>query len=105
MINFESPFEDLFKAAETVSGKEIHCSVSFADIEDGLGFTLFPDDISEPIVQIHFDQTIPQLLDIMAHELAHVICGSSEEHGSDWEKTYEQINEVYNRMVMERYEM
>lgn len=102
-IKFMNPFEDLFAAAEDVAGKELNCEVHFGLIEDALGYTLFPDDGSEPVICIHPNQNIEQCLDILAHELAHVIRGKNDDlddHCDLWKSLYDQIFFAYNERVL-----
>lgn len=41
------------------------------------------------------EQTVEQLLDILAHELAHVVAGPEAEHGSDWMRALEQLRAAW----------
>ena len=64
--------------------------------EESLALTNFPEDGSTPDILIkEVDANIPQVLDLIAHEAAHVIAGAEAEHGPEWEKVYEDIFNAY----------
>lgn len=97
-VTFHCPLTDVIEAARDVSKGSLDCEVMFGNCEEGLGITVFPEDNSRPKVVVRPDQTIEQAMDILAHELAHVIRGLKEgvdDHCSEWESLYEQIHEAY----------
>lgn len=69
-------------------------------LDDGhLGETIFPDDGSRPIIQIGVDKIIPQAMDILAHELAHVAAGPEAGHDATWESAYDAIHRKYTEII------
>lgn len=69
-----------------------------------LGFTDFPSSKKDPIViQISAHIGLSEMLDILAHELAHI--GRGEEfsiknpHDRKWKKIYSQIHKEYMRLL------
>ena len=95
MAIYDCPFQKIIKAAESFAGL-IPCVISFGPAEEGAkGYTFFPADEGIPEIFIDPDQTIEQCMDILAHELAHVIVGAEEEHGPKWEETYAKIFDTY----------
>lgn len=104
--SFDCPLDMIIEAANTVAGGNLDCDIFFSHIEgEQLGQTLFPDDGSRPEVAIRPDQTIEQAMDILAHELAHVIngdVGEEEAHGEIWESIYKDIYEEYCARVQEK---
>lgn len=107
-IDFHCPFDDLIQAAINVKGSDIDCVMCFQPIDEPIeevkGFTFFPDNKHDPIViVIRPDQNIEQCLDVMAHELAHVIEGTKHEddHGPEFQRTYEAIYLEYMCIVVE----
>lgn len=90
---FRNLFPDKFCICEWV--EEIRES------EDGneiYGLTEFDDDGS---VWVFVKATIPvkDAVEILAHELAHVAVGMSENHSERWENAFEAIRCEYNRLM------
>jgi hypothetical protein len=77
-------------------------TVYIAPTEAGLGFTEFPDDGSSPSICVDPGLPYSGVMDILAHELAHVAAGSAEEHGAAWQAAYDAIRDGYEREVMAR---
>jgi len=95
MIRFLNPLGVLKEVFEQ-EYPDYNCEVHFVENQkNSLGETFFPDDGGDPIIQIGAEKTIPQMLDIMAHELAHVVAGITAEHGKEWENIYNNIYKVY----------
>lgn len=87
-------FEDLYPGVD--------CKVHIVQGQKKcLGDTWFPDDGSTPVIQIGAEKTIPQMLDIMAHELAHVVVGPDSKHGPEWTAVYEELFLKYNEKFKE----
>lgn len=59
------------------------------------GCTTFPDDNSTPVVDISTNIPFMAMVEILAHELAHVVVGPGEGHDQKWESVFSAINEVY----------
>ena len=71
--------------------------------ENEYGCTLFPEDGSTPVINIFANYPVKILVEILAHELAHVAVGSSHEHDETWNDAFEDIFQEYNRLGIERY--
>ena len=96
-----NPFDDVVKAFETLYPDKECMFVFQEEIAEGYGCTLFPDDGDIPVVEVsaktlsYFD-----LLEITAHELAHVAVGETlEHHGKEWEKAFSAIHEKYAELA------
>ncbi len=67
------------------------------------GRTIFPDDGSIPLIDISTNIPFDVMVEILAHELAHVIIGADveieEEHGKQWEKVFDAIHKKYMELV------
>jgi uncharacterized protein YjaZ len=69
-----------------------------------LGFTDFSQNKKDPVV-IHISANIglSQMLDILAHELAHVARGEeftiNNDHDAKWEKIYSDIRKEYHNLL------
>lgn len=76
--------------------------ISFNYLEEGYACTVFNDKgiyiYISPVIE---NNEIPILFEIatelLAHELAHAICGENEEHGEIWEKTFDNLNLLYEK--------
>lgn len=102
---FDCPLHCVIEAAQIVKGGPLNCHIQFraVDPDDGLGYTIFPDDGSWPIIVIGPEKTLTEAMDIIAHELAHVICGQDEDHGEKFEQVYEAIFNKYNEIQIAKY--
>jgi Zn-dependent peptidase ImmA (M78 family) len=98
MIKFDlmDNFNRLFSVVEKEFG-ELNIEIALAEMDDDgeenccLGQT----DFDRKLILIHHDQTPTQMIDVIAHELAHVICGLESGHNDGWENTYGRIFTLY----------
>lgn len=102
MIEFADPFERLLTFAFNTWGISVHVqfvppqeldSYRWWRWKEPKGETFFPDDGSTPIISINgrLKRGVQGTLDILAHELAHVVAGTKAGHGPEWEKAYADI--------------
>ncbi|MED1863399.1 hypothetical protein P4V41_08015 [Fictibacillus nanhaiensis] len=68
-----------------------------------LGYTLFPEDGSTPLIEIHPSLSIQDATEVLAHEATHVITGEKVEHGEEWKKVFNRIHELFEEGVNERF--
>jgi len=59
------------------------------------GYTTFPDDGSEPVINISTNIPFSAMAETLAHELAHVVAGQEAEHGEKWESIFAEIHKKY----------
>ncbi len=59
------------------------------------GETWFPKDGSTPLITISTNIPFAGMVEVMAHELAHVAAGVKAGHGPEWEKAFEAIYQKY----------
>lgn len=57
-----------------------------------------------PIVDISTNIPFEAMVEVLAHELAHVAVGPKEKHNSVWENAFDAIHKEYSKLVMEREE-
>ena len=109
------PFPSLFEAFECLykdAGKiEVYLEMPDEfelcgdDGEPALGFTLFPDDGGLPVIYISAMLPFNDLVEIIAHEMAHVIAGQDADHGNKWEQAFSDIHwfycEIYGRHMLD----
>lgn len=105
MIFQNSPFEMLDKAFKNLFPDKNYIAYIDVDMkdEDGqrvYGCTQFDCD-SIPIIFIDSSLSLQNAIEIFAHELAHVASGEKAGHGQEWEKSFEDIFNEYNRIVEE----
>lgn len=67
-----------------------------------VGLTTFADD-GEIIVEVSINMFVGDAVETLAHELAHVAVGASEEHGEEWEKAFDAIHNEYDRLGDEMF--
>lgn len=102
-----TPFDDVIQAALNLY-PDIECEIYFVqdlkERENAYGATQFCDD-GTIYIELDANTTVVHLIEILAHELAHVVVNRSEEddHGEKWEKVFEEIFQEYNRYGEEKY--
>jgi hypothetical protein len=90
-------FENLYPYAPNV----VFEYTSFEE-EEKYGATFFDED---PIhILISGDIPFFAVPEILSHELAHVIAGYDEHHGSRWDQVFTSLQTEYNRLVLELVE-
>lgn len=99
MIQFNSLYEIVIDVATRIK-PDIDCDIFFANRmkRRKKGLTVFPENKSRTKIFIKHG------LEILAHELAHVICPEDDKHGDNWERTFSVIQQNYNTIVMEMEE-
>ena len=100
MLKFmNDPVPSVLKAFDELF-PELPTNIQFVPDLDGAGRTTFPDDGSTPLIDISINIPISALPEILSHELAH-IAKPNDEHGPDWESTFDLIfnraTELYSR--------
>jgi hypothetical protein len=98
-----NPLQDVLDAFTRLY-PELAVTVHIAPTEAGLGFTEFPADGSTPSICVDPGLPYSGVMDILAHELAHVAAGSAEDHGPVWQAAYDAIRDDYEREVTSRGE-
>lgn len=94
------PFARVFVAFEELY-PGVECVVSWTESltdekgEPVYGLTTFPDDGGVPWVVISADLSVYDAIEILAHELAHVVAGHDAGHGEAWETAFSAIHEKY----------
>lgn len=76
--------------------------ISFNYLEEGYACTVFNDNgiyiyISPVIENNDIPISFEIATELLAHELSHAICGDKEEHGKIWEKTFDDLNLLYEQ--------
>lgn len=71
------------------------------------GCTTFPENPNEPIL-IDISTNIPfiHMPEILAHELAHVVVGTTEkdDHGENWKEVFDAIHIRYEELLEKHFE-
>ena len=110
MINpFENdPFAIVYKAFQNLYPDKkcvIYWEPREIKDEEGngyVGMTHFAND-GDITVEISVNMFIGDAVETLAHELAHVAVGASEEHGEEWEKAFDAIHEEFERIGIEMF--
>ena len=66
--------------------------------ESPLGYTNFPDDGSIPQIVLIAEYPVNIMVEIFAHELAHVAVGQEHEHDDVWEEAFDAIFKGYSNI-------
>jgi len=63
------------------------------------GKTTFPDDGDTPLVDISTNIPFEAMVEILAHELAHVVAGVEAEHSDKWMDVFDAIKLKYEDIM------
>lgn len=82
-----------------------NCSISFVyglyEKEKGYAVTIFPkEEESYFPPQIFIDVTVPyiDIIELIAHEFAHIIAGKDQKHNKKWENVFNELNQKFNNL-------
>ena len=104
-IIFHNPFKDIIEAAKKIYPDlevEIDFDYIIGNKKPPYGVTTFPDNEniqSIPQILISPYLSLKDSLEILMHELAHVITGSEYDHNALWEEILEKINDEYHKII------
>lgn len=100
MITITNPISMVLDAA-TACFPDIDCDVEFtvAPEQGPYGQTFWPDDGGRTRVQVAVGIPFEAVLEVLAHELAHVAAGADAGHGPAWEDAFKRIHVEYNRIA------
>jgi hypothetical protein len=105
-----NPFEAVIKAATSIypdmeAAVQFNPTIKFKKILfftfGCCGFTTFRDN-RIPLIDISTNIPFEAIVETMAHELAHIICGPGSKHDEQWSRTFERIKEEYDRLSAEK---
>ena len=72
------------------------------DVDEYKGSTSFPEDGSTPIIDISPIIPYMAVVEILSHEIAHVVVGrlpeGEDEHGEKWQAVMDKIENRYNEI-------
>ena len=77
---------------------EVEDFLELTNGENGWGVTSFIDG-KKPLITFRADLPCFAFMEIVAHEVAHVIAGVDAGHGKLWEQEFEKINKEYIKVV------
>lgn len=80
---------------------DIEVDVQYHEGLEGAGCTTFPDDGERPLIDINPAIPFGAVVEILAHELSHVIVGKTEGdgHTPEWKKTFNEIHKRYEARI------
>lgn len=102
MLNIlNDPIQGVLKAAESLY-PDLECEIQFYPVKSetgNCGMCILPENENE-IPQINIDPSIPYgaVLEVLAHELAHVVV-PEDDHGEQWDNAFNAIFTEYNRLM------
>ena len=106
MITFlNDPISDIIAIVERLY-PDIEAEVQIVSEQEVPGEVVFPEDETTPLISVRGDIPYEAVLEILAHELAHVAVGygNEEEHGPLWEAAFDRIHREYMRGQVETRE-
>ena len=93
-----NPIDEVVKSCNKLYPN--YCELIFAegikDKEDAWAVTVWPDDGTNPAIWIDVSSPYMAVVELIAHEYAHVVAGHSAGHGPDWEKVFDAVNVDFN---------
>jgi len=104
-MEFVNPYEVLLQAVKNLYGDfnvHIEFDASFRKrfvFFGHWGETCFPDDNGPPTIKVSAHLPVIHSLEIIAHELAHVIAGQSAGHNREWEEIFEKIYKEWEKLA------
>lgn len=79
---------------------EKDCELIFAEgikeKDDAWAATNWPDDGSNPEIWVDVSAPYSAVIELIAHEFAHVVAGHAAGHGPEWENVFDEINSKFN---------
>ena len=109
MINpfVNDPFSIVYKAFQNLYPEKkcvIYWEPEIKDEEgeEVVGMTHFADD-GDITVEISAKLFVGDAVETLAHELAHVAVGASEDHNEVWEKAFDDIHAEFDRIGNEMF--
>ncbi|SHJ74892.1 M78 family metallopeptidase domain-containing protein [Tepidibacter formicigenes] len=96
MIKYiNNPFEDIVKIMNDID-PNINADIQFNPSLKGkdfgeCGMVTFPADDSTPLIDISTNIPFEAMIEVLAHELAHIIAGEESEHNTEWNKAFQKI--------------
>ena len=92
------PFNTLYEVIDELY-PDLDCDVQYSEELniDGntYGVAIFPQDGSKPLIELDPNQSVLDVLEVIAHEVAHVIAGLEADHGEKWEREFTKIHEKF----------
>lgn len=83
---------------------DIYIGQEMTDGKETFGCTLFPENEEDrTAIEVHYSLSLNDAVEVLAHELAHVIAGKEAEHNEDWEAVFEGIHVLFQRKLDERF--
>jgi len=86
---------------------DVDCYLQFDDslrkilFWGGWGYTIFPDDKTQiPIIKISTRLPFKYLIEIVGHELAHVVAGEEAGHGDSWKFVFNLLSVEYVKLLV-----
>ena len=114
VIEFHDPIIDVIQAAVNMYG-DVGCILQYHPKLPRTwrigrrfgrricGETYFPENEKLPVISLNPEVALKHLLEVLAHELAHVVVGPTCEHDKDWRYAFDRIADEYRRIVQEKF--
>jgi Zn-dependent peptidase ImmA (M78 family) len=74
------------------------------EVKEACGVTMFDDECKTTIICINASIPCYAAVEVIAHEVAHVVAGVDAEHGEKWENEFNKIHIEYSKSHSEMCE-
>ena len=88
--------EELYPGTEA----QIQYDPTIKPDEQECGYASYSDELQSFVISVSTEVPVYGVIEIIAHEAAHVIAGLEEEHGEKWERIFGEIHEAYCAKVV-----
>jgi hypothetical protein len=111
MIEFNNPLQEIINISTNLFPEIVNKNI-YIQFDSRLGSketenvpygeTFIDDGTKDIIVSISGNLPIIENIEILAHELSHVIVGIENEHNEEWENVFNKIFVEYSRRIDEK---
>lgn len=63
------------------------------------GMTSFPETSGVPVIGISAELPLSSTMEVIAHEIAHVVAGKDADHDEQWEEVFLSLHAEYMRQL------
>jgi hypothetical protein len=99
MVEYEDPIRtvvDIFERLYPSNEVTINFVQGMYEEVQAYGETFFPDNGSSPVISIDVSMPLIGVVDVISHELSHVVMGKGKAHCKEWEEIFNRINNEFN---------
>ena len=106
MIELPNPvwvLQDVFNAKYPDAECEMYFVQGMYEAAEVYGETCWPEEGGLPIIQVDVELPFESFVEVVAHELAHIVCSFDKGHGPEFKKVFEELRIGFNEEFVRRY--